>query len=1673
MARFVSLLLASVLACSAVIGSAAESPLRIFIRSGPKTHGPGAHDYPRFLREWVPLLNDRGARATGGDAFPTASQLAETDVLILHAQEAGTIAAAEDRANLDRFLERGGGLVVIHAGVVSNDPDWFKSIVGGSWRNGTTRWLEGPMNLYFVDRHGPITRDVSNWEMDDEIYYDLELSPDAHVLATAYTPKPGASDNPRVQQRVSELTAGGKRVSIYDIQPQMWTYERKLEGGAKPYRAFVSIPGHYYENFNRPNYRAILLRGIAWAGQRANADELCHADELGDALRYVEGGPTRPEKAASKIELHPDFNLSLVASEPLIDKVMNLEWDEKGRLWVCETPEYPNGRRTVNTAVWKDSGSLHPGKTQRDPEDRISILTDTDGDGVMDKRRVFADKLELVTSFVLHRDGVIASAAPDIWFLEDTDYDGVADRRTRLYTGLGTFDAHAVLNNLRWGLDGWIYATHGYSRGEVKTGDGSRSFGFIGSGVVRFKPDGTAFEQVSSRSGNCWGLAATWDGQIFWTQPTSGTVLFHTVLPERILAMGRVPGTQSAKGMIIGQKTYPAMAWPEQAYVQIDLVGQFTAAAGCAIYEGGAWPDKWNYSYFTTEPTLNIVHHEFLTPDGVSYSSAKEKGREETEFIRSTDLWFRPIDTRIGPDGALYVIDFYNQAVIHNDTRGPTHGPTNAAVRPDRDHYFSRIWRIQHKQARTLSRPVLDRNDVAGLMSVIRNHPNSQVKKTAWRLAQETPAGSSAIAALNKPVGSQAEAVYSSALSASTSSARREILADFVRASDAWTQSAIIAAATQHAAPFIIDCFAVANRTGLDVLIAAVAPSLRADEIASVLKAAAGAGSSDAQPLRLALLSALGQSPKLSPESNPALLASLRHFLEDATTAAAALPLAARWDTRGALAKSRDRVSAALLKALTNAGQSDKQRSQAAASLLSTPQTQPGALSRIRTLLESEAVSAPLRTGLIDALGSVPGDSAAATLVDVYAKSRAPEAFEQILKRPEFAMALLAAMKSGSVDASLLGPGSVARLRRHPNSEVSRDATRLLATLSPEIKEKNTLIARLIPEVEKPGDAAKGRAIFTAACAVCHAHGDIAGRSVGPSLTGMGSHGPAELLTHIIDPNREVDPSYAQWDITTKTGETYVGVIVSENSRSITLRNQASDHEINRGDISHRENTHRSLMPEGFEGIGAEGLRDLLAYICGTDQAFRVLDLRGVYTADTRRGMFKSEDQVDDGVTLSRFGNVSIEGIPFAVIDPGKSPSGRNLIALKGGTRRDDFSQQYPRRVEIPVDVTAASLHFLGGVGGNAWPAGGSAALGMPVLKVTVKFADGGAEEHVLRNGIHFSDAVSNVDVPGSTDAGPFTRRGRLRTFGIGLSKPTRLKAIVLESYDNNVVPCTVAITAGAEPIKPAPQQSAASLRPELAAVEVLIPSTATWTAGPKEGWKGDAPLPPLTPVNWEPGKTRVLLIGGGSSHDFTRFFDKADGATLRSAGFTTHYTEDRDQAAETLANADVAVISVNRRFFDSPAYRQALWQFADAGKGIVMLHPGTWYGYPQWPELNARIVGGGARGHDKIAAFAVNSILPAHPVLDAVPASFSVVDELYYFNAEADKIPADTAAITVLAETSPSVKYGRPHPAVWITTHDHARIVGITLGHDQRTHDHPAFKQLLINAVRWASQKP
>jgi uncharacterized protein len=1711
------LLLASSLALAIVQVPmvAQDEPLRIFIRSGPKSHGPGAHDHPRFLADWVPMLNARGARATGAEAFPTREQLAETDVLVLHAQEAGNI-DPPDRQNLDEFLARGGGLLVIHAAAVSRDPDWYKQIVGGSWRHGTTRWLEGPMHLYFTDRESPITRDISNWEMDDEIYYDMDMQPDVRVLAAAYTPKPAGARNPGFERRAYELTGGGKRVSIFDVQPQIWTYERTIEGGRTPYRAMVSLPGHLYVNFDRPAYRALLLRGMAWAGKRANVNLLLREDELGEGLRYVADGPVHPAKAAGTIEVHPEFDLTLAAAEPLISKAMSIDWDEQGRLWVAETPEYPNGRREPNVEPWKETGSLHPTRTMRDPEDTISILTDTTGDGVMDHRHVFADKLELVTGFVLHRNGVIAAAAPDIWYLEDTTGDNVADTRTKLYTGLGTFDTHAVINNLRWGLDGWIYATHGYSTGTVTSPDGATSFGRSGSGVVRFKPDGSAFEQYSSRGGNTWGLDITWDGQVFWTQPTSGTVLFHTLLPEYVLARGRLPGTTSWKGMITGQNTYPLMTWPEQAYVQIDQVGQFTAAAGCVIYDGGAWPDRWRHSYFTTEPTLNIVHHQFVEPEGVSYTTRKEPGRERTEFMRSRDMWFRPIEARVGPDGALYIVDFYNQAVIHNDTRGPHHGPANAAVRPDRDHYFGRIWRVQHKQARRLEMPALDRADLPGLMRAMETSPNAHVRQTAWRLAQENHAGDARLAQISRPMGSRALDLYERARLAKTPADRRVMLETFVSAEDDWTRSAIVAAAADDPAGYLEQAFGHPRARSLDTLVAAVVPGALPGSAGRLLVLAAGAPA-EAAGLKPIVAAAVARMEKGAIALDAETTLALESLLADPATDAAAVAIVARWDTGGVLRPRADERATALAGELTRPGTPDARRVEIAESLLPVPGQRAGVLSAIEAMLAAESTPDALKARLMATLGSTSGSDVDRAMVGALARTGSPLLFDHILKRPAAALALVAAVEEGRITPAALGPGNVARLRTHPNRDVARQASALLDTLVPQAQ-KSDVIASILPHIEGPGNPERGRHLFVGACGACHRMGEVGTGTIGPPLNGMGAHGRSELLTAIIDPNREVDPSFWQWNITTTAGQTLAGVIVSESSAGLTLRTEGGDVVLKKEEIASRENTRRSLMPEGLEALGSDVLRDILAFMEEGDARFRIVDLRQAYTADSRRGLRREEDR-DETVTLHRFGDVTVSGVPFFVMDPARSTTGLNIIALRSGPNRGTALDDLPARVEIPTSATAASLHFLGGVGGWAWPHGGDAARGKPVMRVVVHFADGSSEEHVLRNGEHVADFDGHVDVPLSTRAGDFTRRGQLRYFALDLQKTGTLSKIVLESVDPTVVPATVAITASADPALhrggeqrgasaphslPAPPRSSSDApRPApdaqgraddsaprgigasvtqatgtTARVDVpgLQPSAgdrapAQDAAGPREGGKGDAPLPETKPIAWEAGRTKVLLIAGGSAHDFGRHFGETDGATLRAAGFSVHYTEDRDQAVEALREADVAVISVNRQYFDTPDYRKAVMDFAAAGKGLVMLHPGTWYAYPDWPELNARIVGGGARGHDRIGRFSVNVLKPEHPVMRDVPASFEVEDELYYVNPDPDKVPPGTATIEVLAETSPSVKFQQPHPSVWVTEHPTARIVNIALGHDERVHEHEAFRTLLVNAVRWVGR--
>lgn len=1638
-----------------------ETPLRVHIRAGEKTHGPGAHDFPAFLSEWTQLLKERGAEVSGGLTFPSQEVLEKTDVLILHSQESGNI-EGEERKNLEAFLAHGGGLVVVHAGVASRVHDWYSEVIGGSWKFGQTKYLEGEMSLYFTDRDNPITAGCSNFDLDDEMYFDMDMKPGANILAAAYTPKNKEGAMPEGEK---------KEVNIYDIQPQMWTYEKDN------YRAFVSLPGHWHKNFSHNSLRTLLLRGIAWAGKRADVNELCKPEELGEALRYPVGGPTRPEKAAEKIEVHPEFTLSLVASEPLINKPINLDWDEQGRLWVVETPEYPNGLRKANTDVWKEMGSLNPGVTDRKPQDRISILTDEDGDGVMDKKHVFADGLELATSFVFYGKGVIVSAAPDIWFLEDTDGDSVVDVRKKLYTGLGTFDTHAVLNNLRWGLDGWIYGTHGYSAGDV-TALGAHTEGEaapvrISSGVVRFRPDGSKIEMYSSRNGNTWGLTMTSDGQCFWTQPTSGTLFFHTVLPEHILALGSVPGTTSWKGMIEKEKVYPLMHWEQQAYRQIDLVGSYTAAAGCAIYEGGAWPDKWNYSYFAGEPTINIISQYFITPDGVSYQAHREKGREQTEFVRSSDLWFRPIENRVGPDGALYVLDFYNQAVIHNDTRGPLHGPANAAVRPDRDHYFGRIWRIQHRDAKTIAPVPMDRDKPETLQAGLKS-PNGHTRQLALRLLRETGQDAPKLT-----IGSKVQQAYEAHKQVKTEADREKVVQGFAKAGDDWTRSAYVAIANQDPLAFLDTLLqsgegdSVAQLAGL--LTATATASENAD-VAALVHAVASHLDGPVAP-RVAVLDRLAAiDAKAGIKTVPAT-EDLRALLASPALARNALPIAIQWDTDGKLKAEIDKELSQLTASLQDPKAEVKKKIEAVRLLAKT-----GAQNAYEPLLEillRADTHRDLQDAIIRELGQGGGPLA---LVDVFSRL-APQlrglAFGEIVKRPDASLALLDRIADGSVKVADLGPANVSRLRAHPDLRVSSRAESMLDELIPGTKEKKEIIEKLLPEVSQPGDIAKGRALFQAACAICHQYGDLAGVEVGPPLTGMGSHAAQELLTHIVDPNREVDPSFWQWNVKLKNGDTLAGVIVRENPAGFTLRNQGGDVEVRKEDVAERINTRRSLMPEGLEQLGAEGLRDLLSFLAAEDGRYRVLDLRGAYTADSRRGLFASAEEKSGSVFPVRFGNISSHDVPFFFMDAKVNPSGLNLVVLKGGPK-ESASQSYPQKVEVPVQLTATRFYLLSGIAGWGYPAVGEE---IPILKITTHYADGSQESTELRNKIEFADYNRVISIPGSELAEGVVKRGQARIITLQVKKNSPVKSLTLESYDNWTAPVVIAITADLSSAAPAVQSQAKSTAKETEKETKASQGKAAEKANEAKdsAKKPSASMATAIDLSKEaPNSTaatglrfvepraaddviRVLLVGAGASHHFPRDFIAADLALLKNTPkIDAIGTMNLEEALARLPEADVLVFSGNHDQWGEELFQKALHDFADAGKGLIFVHAATW-AHP-WEGYNQRFISGGTKAHG-FGDVTSETKAAEHPILKGVPATFHIEDESYHFHFF-DKVDS-----TVLVANQPDGKSPETHPALWLVKDPKARIVCYTHGHAEAAHANANYQAILRNAIRWAGR--
>lgn len=1696
----------------------AAEPLRVFIRAGVKTHGPGQHDHPQFLKDWVPLLKERGFTAGGGMNFPTAALLEVTDVLVIFAAD-GMKITGDDRTNFEKFLKRGGGVVVLHDGVVSAEHhEWCKSVIGGAWiwpknapEKKATRWLEGLVGFYVIEPEHPITRGVSNFDWKDEIYYDLDMSPDVTVLATSFH-------------------------DVHTIAPQMWTYEKTWEGGGKPYRAFVSLPGHEYASFNLPHHRAMLMRGIAWAGGRTDLDAFCTKAELA-SLKYPEGGPARASEAVKKLSLHPEFNVTLCADENVAEKIMSLDWDAKGRLWVAETPEYPGGRTVHRNDLnaypnrRKDPKNFPVGeKEPRKATDRISMLEDTNGDGVADKRTIFYEGLERVTSLVFYKDGVIVAQAPDFLWIRDTNGDGKADKVETILTGWGSGDTHACTSNLRWGPDGWIYGAVGYSRGQnMRSPMTGKSFGDIAAGIYRFKPDGSALEQISSGGCNTWGCEVAPDGEIIFTTATCGEPICHVVIPEKFLARGNVGGHRAYVNIIEENKIFPPIKHTRQPYVQIDWVGAWTAAAGSCIYDGGAWPAKWapddRYSFFMSEATMHIFHHEFLDPKGSTYAGRKEDGRKETHFLTAQDYWFRPIHSRVGPDGAMYVVDFYNQIAVHNDTRSPRvgHGAHNAAVRPDRDHHFTRVYRVQHKEAAQLPPFTLDASDPAALVNML-SHPNGWVRATANRLLYETQPAAAvpALTALLKTGASKYSRIQAlhalnnqsrldeplllaalqdkdgavrknaARLAADRDNAPADVqkairamldetdgrarinavmalgsfppsrdIADALAAAwpsasgDRFLQSALVGSAARHAGHSVAAALAKGTVEShgdfVRHLVRNAAVKGDGATVSSLVVQLAGA--TGAETLKAVALESLAANYKGdAPAWSDALQTALKKLIssDNPAVAAASIPLIGRWDKSGAMSGELKPLVASLSTKLGDASLGDDARAQAALNLLGVRSMDASVIPAVAKLLAPPS-SADLQKRIAEALGGVTETTAGQALISAFPKlasSAQDTAFAQVLKRADWSTAFVNAVKAGDINWRALGPGPAFRLRNHSDRSVASLAAKTFDELrGPETKEKDKLIAQFEHAIEKTADLASGKALYEKNCAGCHKFKGE-GRDLAPDLTGMGVHGAHELLIHILDPNRAVEDNFISVSIDTKDGETYDGVVASENSSSVKLRNATSDVEIQKKDIAARRSTGRSIMPEGFEALGADGLRDLIAYVASEDTKYRIIDLRPAFTADSTKGIYATRESTRESIAFRKFGVVKAGDIPFDIVHPSKSANGNNLIVLKGGAR-GSMSRQNPQKVEVPVaNYKASRLHVLGNVAGWGHPAVGEP---LPVATFTLTHADGETQSFTLTNGVHVVDYINpELECPGSKKvSGIVSERGcQIRLLSRAVKGKAPITKLTIESPNNGIAATFAAITLELGEGGTAKDEVLTASAVKNIAVRdieiVRVPMINSGTFAKSDNVLG------------------VAITGGGSSHDFNKWWGGTDVKTLNGVpGVKAVYTDEPNDLLDALDSIEVLYLSHNKAT-PNPKVREGIFAFANRGGGLLINHAANWLNWPDWPEYNRQLVSGVTRRHDRFGEFEVVVTDPSHPVMKGVPASFKITDELYHFT------PDESGPARHVLATAKSKETNKEYPILWVVKHDKARILCNTLGHDGKAHDHPAYQTLLKNSVQW-----
>lgn len=956
--------------------------------------------------------------------------------------------------------------------------------------------------------------------------------------------------------------------------------------------------------------------------------------------------PKPPAEAAKTFQVLDGFRMELIAAEPLVASPVAMTYDENGRAYVCEMRDYPY------------TDKAHHKPSQENPTDapigRVRLLQDTDGDGRLDKATIFADGLSWPTGVACWKGGVFVAATPDIWYLKDTDGDGVADVRRKVFTGFRKLNVQAVMNNLVWGLDNRIHGAGGSNGGQIQSiaQPDAKPLNLARSDFS-FDPESEKLEPLTGGA-RFGGSFDDWGHRFLCNIRNPAQ---HIVLPARYLARNpylaaRGPLNDMAESgdqLPVHRISAPepwrvlrAKRWSGERDIVMprsELVGSgvVTSASGVTSYRGDAYPASYRGNVFVCESAGNLFYRLKVTPDGATFKATRVDG--DREMVASTDNWFRPVNFVNAPDGTLHVLDMYRENIEH-----PWSIPEDihAAVDLEAGRDMGRIWRLAPPGFKSPPPPKLGSASVPELVAAL-DHPSSWWRETAQRLLieRQDKSGTAALRALLRNGGINPHARLHAlwALNGIGELTSMDVITGLQDRAAGVRENALrlaeprlkvsvplgnlviaLAFADGDRAVLLQAAFTLGEMDDPRAL-AALASIAKRHDTDPWIGAAISSSAADRADQLLGLLLA---DPSVN--ANSALIRELAQIVGARGIAAEmsrVIRFAEFWDGlsqnvlvglgEGFKRSGRslrqagldDAAARAVAQALDDHGrvamnaQAPDERRVAAIQLLANDD-----FDRVRPILDS----------LLD--GRQPQEIQRAAVATIAGFSR-PETGVMMLAhwntftpaiRTEIVLAmlgnrfrvplLLQAIERGEIPANQIPFARRALLLRSTDAKVKEIAGRLFGDGA--VGSRKEVIERYQTALALKADAARGRKVFETTCAACHRAGDI-GNEVGPNLATIRQWNPEQVLINILDPNREVASNFTGYLIETKDGRTLDGMIAEESAASITLKRAGGIQEtVLRRDVAQLSGSKISLMPEGLEAaITPEQMADLIAFLLG------------------------------------------------------------------------------------------------------------------------------------------------------------------------------------------------------------------------------------------------------------------------------------------------------------------------------------------------------------------------------------------------------------------------------------------------------------------------------------------